>query len=144
YRFDVRDPEGTFELWERPEAPVDPDAVEVRQVEYVSKDGTAVSMFVAHRKGLEPAGNAPTVLYGYGGFGISMLPAFSPTLPQWFEAGGVYAVANLRGGGEYGDAWHEAGMLGRKQDVFDDFIAAAESLVDEGYTRPDRPAIAGR
>jgi prolyl oligopeptidase len=143
YRFDVRDPGGTFELWERPEAPVDPDAVEVKQVEYASKDGTVVTMFVVHRKGLEPAGDAPTILYGYGGFGVSMAPAFSPTLVQWFEAGGVYALPNLRGGGEYGDAWHEAGTLGRKQSVFDDFIAAAEWLIAHGYTRPERLAIAG-
>src|SRR5690606_14050817 len=143
YRFDVRDPEGTFELWERPEAQVAPDSVEVRQVEYASKDGTKVTMFVAHRRGLEPAGDAPTPLYGYGGFGVSELPTFSPTLVQWFEDGGVYAVPNLRGGGEYGDAWHEAGTLGRKQNVFDDFVAAAEWLVANGYTRPERLAIAG-
>ncbi len=143
YRFDVRDPEGTFELWERPEAPVDPDAVVVKQVEYASRDGTKVTMFVVHRQGLEPDGDAPTILYGYGGFGISLAPAFSPSLVQWFEAGGVYAVPNLRGGGEYGDAWHEAGILGRKQSVFDDFVAAAEWLIANGYTRPERLAISG-
>ena len=143
YRFDVRDPEGTFELWERPEAPVDPEAIEVKQVEYASKDGTKVTMFVVHRKGLEPAGDAPTILHGYGGFGVSKLPEFSPTLVQWFQDGGVFAVPNLRGGGEYGDAWHEAGMLGRKQNVFDDFIAAAEWLIANGYTRPERLAIHG-
>lgn len=143
YRFDVSDPEGSFELWERPEAPVDPDAIEVKQVEYASKDGTPVTMFIAHRKGLEPSGDAPTILYGYGGFGVSELPVFSPTLVSWFEDGGVYALPNLRGGGEYGDAWHEAGTLGKKQDVFDDFIAAAQWLIDNGYTRRERLAIAG-
>jgi len=143
YRFDVRDPEGTFELWEQPEAPVDPDSVEVKQVEYTSKDGTAVTMFLAHRKGLEPAGDAPTILTGYGGFGISESPMFMGSLVQWLEAGGVYALPNLRGGGEYGDAWHAAGTLGRKQNVFDDFIAAAEWLFANGYTRPERLAISG-
>lgn len=143
YRFDVRDPEGTFELWEQPEAPVDPDAVEVKQVAYASRDSTTITMFVVHRKGLEPGGDAPTLLTGYGGFGISRIPEFVATLPQWLEAGGVFALPNLRGGGEYGDAWHEAGTLGRKQNVFDDFIAAAEWLVDAGYTRPERLAIYG-
>ncbi len=143
YRFDVRDPGGTFELWERPVAPVDPESIEVKQVEYASKDGTPVTMFIAHRKGLEPGGDAPTILYGYGGFGVSMTPTFSPTLVQWFEDGGVYAVPNLRGGAEYGDSWHEAGTLGQKQNVFDDFIAAAEWLQDNGYTNRERLAIAG-
>lgn len=143
YRFDVRDPQGTFELWERPDAPVDPDTIETKQVEVVSKDGTSVTMFVVHRKGLEPNGNAPTLLSGYGGFGLCETPEFAPTLLQWFAAGGVYALPNLRGGGEYGDAWHEAGMLERKQNVFDDFVAAAEWLVGHGYTRPERLAIAG-
>jgi len=143
YRFDVRDPEGTFTVWERPDAPIDSEAVEVRQVTYASRDGTNVTMFVAHRKGLEPDGNAPTILGGYGGFGVSQLPAFAPTLAPWFEDGGVYALPNLRGGGEYGDAWHEAGMLERKQNVFDDFVAAAEWLFANGVTRPGRLAIAG-
>lgn len=143
YRFDVRDPQGTFELWERPEAPVDPDDIEVKQVEYVSKDGTPVSMFIAHRKGLRATGDAPTILYGYGGFGVSMTPAFSPTLVQWLEDGGVYAVPNLRGGAEYGDSWHEAGTLRHKQNVFDDFIWAAEWLQSNGYTNSERLAIAG-
>jgi len=143
YRFDVRDPEGTFTVWERPDAPIDSEAVEVRQVTYASRDGTNVTMFVAHRKGLEPDGNAPTILGGYGGFGVSQLPAFAPTLAPWFEDGGVYALPNLRGGGEYGDAWHEAGMLERKQNAFDDFITAAEWLFANGVTRPGRLAIAG-
>ena len=143
YRFDVRDPEGTFTVWERPDAPIDPESVEIRQVSYASRDGTAVTMFVAHRKGLEPGGNAPTILSGYGGFGVSQLPTFVATLAPWFEDGGVFALPNLRGGGEYGDAWHEAGMLERKQNVFDDFIAAAEWLFANGVTRPERLAISG-
>ncbi|MFO7544633.1 MAG: prolyl oligopeptidase family serine peptidase [Trueperaceae bacterium] len=143
YRFDVRDPEGTFALWERPDTPIDPWSVEVRQVDYRSHDGTNVTMFLAHRNGLEPNGNAPTILSGYGGFGVTRLPDFVATLAPWFEDGGVYALPNLRGGGEYGDAWHEAGMLERKQNVFDDFVAAAEWLFAKRITRPQRLAIAG-
>ena len=130
-------------LWARPDVPVDPSAIEVKQVWYTSRDGTPVSMFVVHRKGLVLDGNNPTILYGYGGFDIPLTPRFSATLFPWFEQGGVYAVANLRGGGEYGAAWHEAGMLERKQNVFDDFIAAAEWLVENKYTRPARLGIAG-
>ncbi len=143
FRVDLTQPQAEPEVWERPEVPVDPDTVEVRQVWYPSKDGTRVSMFVVHRKGLELDGNRPTILYGYGGFGISMTPSFTATLFPWFEDGGVLAVPNLRGGGEYGDAWHQAGMLDRKQNVFDDFIAAAEWLKANGYTRTDRLAISG-
>ncbi|MEM7480741.1 MAG: prolyl oligopeptidase family serine peptidase [Acidobacteriota bacterium] len=141
YRVDLKS--GERALWARPEIPVDPDAVEVRQVKYRSKDGTMVPMFVVHKKGLKLDGNNPTLLYGYGGFNIAMTPSFTATLFPWFEAGGVYAVANLRGGGELGDEWHRAGMLDRKQNVFDDFIAAAEYLVREGYTRPERLGITG-
>jgi prolyl oligopeptidase len=130
-------------LWARPDVPVNPDDIEVRQVWYKSKDGTPVSMFVIHRKGLELNGRNPTILYGYGGFEVPMTPGFSATLFPWYEAGGVYAVANLRGGGEYGSAWHEAGMLERKQNVFDDFIAAAEWLVEQGYTNSRQLGIAG-
>lgn len=131
------------ELWRRPKVPVDPDSVDVRQVWYTSKDSTRVSMFVIHKKGLKLDGDNPTLLYGYGGFNISMTPRFSATLFPWFEAGGVYAIANLRGGGEYGDAWHKAGQLSKKQNVFDDFYAAAEWLVTKKYTRSGRLAIAG-
>jgi prolyl oligopeptidase len=130
-------------LWERPAVPVDPSIVEVKQVFYPSKDGTKISMFLVHKKGLKLDGNNPTLLYGYGGFDISMTPSFSATLFPWFEAGGVYALANLRGGGEYGDAWHEAGMLARKQNVFDDFIAAAEFLIQHKVTNPSKLAIWG-
>ena len=143
FRVDLRHARARPEVWERPDVPVDPSTVVVRQVWYPSKDGTRVSMFIVHRKGLKLDGARPTILYGYGGFNISMTPSFSATLFPWFEDGGVYAVANLRGGGEYGDAWHEAGMLARKQNVFDDFIAAGEWLQANGYTRRDRLAILG-
>ncbi len=131
------------ELWERPKVPVDPSTVEVKQVFCTSKDGTKVPMFVVHRKGLKLDGTNPTLLYGYGGFNVSSTPSFSATLFPWFEAGGVYALACLRGGGEYGDAWHEAGMLERKQNFFDDFIAAAEWLVAQKYTSAPKLAVAG-
>ncbi len=134
---------GKRELWARPDIPVDPSKIEVKQVWYDSKDGTPISMFVVHKKGLELDGKNPTILYGYGGFDISMTPYFSSTMFPWYENGGVYAVANLRGGGEYGNAWHEAGMLEHKQNVFDDFIAAGEWLIDNGYTNPDQLGIAG-
>ncbi len=130
-------------LWARPDVPVDPGAIEVKQVWYESRDGTPVSMFIVHRKGLKLDGKNPTILYGYGGFNAALTPAFSATLFPWYEGGGVYAVANLRGGGEYGSAWHEAGMLARKQNVFDDFIAAAEWLIGQGYTSAGQLGIAG-
>jgi prolyl oligopeptidase len=130
-------------LWAQPDVPVDPGAIEVKQVWYKSRDGTPVSMFIVHRKGLKLDGKNPTILYGYGGFNATMTPAFSATLFPWYEGGGVYAVANLRGGGEYGSAWHEAGMLERKQNVFDDFIAAAEWLIEQGYTNAGQLGIAG-
>jgi prolyl oligopeptidase len=131
------------ELWERPKVPVDPSIVEVKQVFVTSKDGTKVPMFVVHRKGLKLDGGNPTLLYAYGGFNVSQTPSFGATLFPWFEAGGVYALACLRGGGEYGDAWHEAGMLEKKQNVYDDFIAAAEWLVAQKYTKPARLAVSG-
>ncbi|MEE4143737.1 MAG: prolyl oligopeptidase family serine peptidase [Halieaceae bacterium] len=130
-------------LWARPEVPVDPGAIEVKQVWYQSRDGTPVSMFIVHRKGLKLDGKNPTILYGYGGFNTPLTPGFSATLFPWYEGGGVYAVANLRGGGEYGSAWHTAGMLERKQNVFDDFIAAAQWLIAQGYTNPGQLGIAG-
>ena len=121
----------------------DPARFTVRQVHYPSRDGTRISMFLVHRKGLALDGDNPTVLTGYGGFNISEGPGFVAALPAWLEAGGVYALPNLRGGGEYGEAWHRAGMLGEKQNVFDDFVAAAEWLIAEGYTSPDTLGIWG-
>jgi len=134
---------GERELWASPDVPVDPSTIEVSQVWYDSKDGTPISMFLVHKKGLVLDGKNPTILYGYGGFDISLTPYFSSTMFPWYENGGVYAVANLRGGGEYGNAWHEAGMLEQKQNVFDDFISAGEWLVDNGYTNPNQLGIAG-
>jgi prolyl oligopeptidase len=115
-----------------------------RQVFYTSRDGTRVPMFLTHRRDLVKDGRTPTLLYGYGGFNISLTPVFRPAVLVWLEMGGIYAEANLRGGGEYGEAWHQAGTKLRKQNVFDDFIGAAEYLVGEGYTTPKRIAISGR
>ncbi len=143
FRVDVATPHAQPELWEQPKVPVDPSSVEVEQVWYPSKDGTKISMFLVHKKGLAKNGRVPTLLYGYGGFSISLTPSFSAPRFQWYEAGGLYAVPNLRGGGEYGDAWHDAGILDRKQNVFDDFIAAAEWLIANKYTSPETLAISG-
>src|SRR5205823_8969437 len=120
-----------------------PEDYEVKQVFYTSKDGTKVPMFISYKKGLKLNGQNPALLYGYGGFDISMTPGFSISRLTWMNMGGVYAVANLRGGGEYGEAWHHAGMRDKKQNVFDDFIAAAEFLVREGYAAPRTLAIEG-
>lgn len=141
YRIDLAT--GNSSLWRQVEADIDPNRFEVRQVSYASKDGTPVSMFLVHRVGLERTGNNPTYLTGYGGFNISMTPSFSRSLLLWLERGGVVAVPNIRGGGEYGETWHQAGILASKQNSFDDFIGAAEWLIAEGYTRPDRLAVAG-
>ena len=143
FRVDLAKPSGAPELWEQPAVPVDPATVQVEQVWNPSKDGTKISMFLVHKKGLAKNGNNPTMLWGYGGFNISYTPAFTASLFQWFEAGGLYALPNLRGGGEYGEAWHQAGMLGKKQNTFDDFIAAAEWLIANQYTRIDKLAIRG-
>ncbi|MBS0197995.1 MAG: S9 family peptidase [Planctomycetes bacterium] len=143
FRVDLANPSAEPELWERPAVPVDPRTVEVKQEWYSSKDGTKVSMFIIHKKGLELNGNNPTILYGYGGFKIALTPSFSAPLFSWFEDGGVYVVANLRGGGEYGDAWHDAGRLDRKQNVFDDFAAAAEYLIQRKYTSAKKLAVMG-
>ena len=143
FQIDLAAPATPGKLWAQPSVPVDPATVEVQQVWYPSKDGTEISMFVVHKKGLTKNGNSPTILNGYGGFNVSETPVFSATLFQWFEEGGVFALPNLRGGGEYGDAWHEAGMLARKQNVFDDFIAAADWLIGAGYTNSTRLAVTG-
>ncbi|MCA9655074.1 MAG: S9 family peptidase [Myxococcales bacterium] len=137
---DLRD--GSLRTWETIEVPVDPHLV-LERTTVQSKDGTAVSMFVLHRDDLQLDGDNPTLLTGYGGFGVSLTPGFSPTAALWAELGGVWAMPNLRGGGEYGEAWHDAGRRANKQNTFDDFIAAAEHLVAEGYTRPGRLAIRG-
>jgi prolyl oligopeptidase len=131
------------ELWRATEVDFDPALYTVKQVFYQSKDGTIVPMSIAHRKDLERTGDLPTLLYGYGGFSIPLMPSFSASRLAWMEMGGVLAVANLRGGGEYGRAWHQAGTKLDKQNVFDDFIAAAEWLVRNGYTNPDKLAIQG-
>lgn len=120
-----------------------PDDYVEKQVWYNSKDGTPISMFIVHKKELEMDGKNPTLLYGYGGFNISMGPSFSTSNLILLEKGGVYAMPNLRGGGEYGEEWHQQGMLELKQNVFDDFIAAAEYLISEGYTSSDKLAISG-
>jgi len=134
---------GRTEVLRVPDVPFDPDAFQTTQVFATSKDGTRVPMFVTCRKGLDPTGDHRVYLYGYGGFDIPLTPGFSPAAIAWMEAGGIYVVANLRGGGEYGEAWHLAGTRTNKQNVFDDFIACAEWLVSEGWTRPGRIAIAG-
>ncbi len=136
-------PSKSPELWERPDVPVDPSKVEVKQVWYTSKDGTKVSMFIVSKKGLKLDGKNPTILYGYGGFNIPMTPGFSAPLFSWYEDGGIYAVANLRGGGEYGDSWHEQGKLNRKQNVFNDMISAGEYLCNNKYTNRDKLACLG-
>jgi len=141
YRYDMMT--GESRLIRRSEVKFNPDDYEVKQVFYQSKDGARVPMFISHKKGLKLDGANPTLLYGYGGFNISLTPVFSVGRLMWMEMGGVYAVANLRGGGEYGKPWHEAGRLLKKQNVFDDFIAAAEWLIANRYTRPDKLAIQG-
>jgi len=140
YRYDART--GATSVWEKPEAAFAPDAFSVEQRFYASKDGTRVPMFLVRKKG--QTGPAPTLLYGYGGFNISVLPAFSPANLAWVDKGGVLAVANLRGGGEYGKAWHDGGRLANKQNVFDDFIAAGEYLIREGITGKSQLAVYGR
>ena len=134
---------GTSSVFKAPTIDFDPSGYETEQVFYRSKDGTRVPMFLTHRRGMARDGSHPTYLYGYGGFNISLPPAFSASILVWLERGGVYAVPNLRGGGEYGEEWHQAGMHEKKQNVFDDFIAAAEYLVAQRYTTPARLAIGG-
>lgn len=141
YRYDGTSGD-THVVW-APTVPFAPDEFETKQVFFRSKDGTRVPMFLTHRRGLVLDGSHAVYLGGYGGFNISLTPAFSPGVVAWLEMGGVWAVANLRGGGEYGETWHAAGMLEHKQNVFDDFIAAAEYLVAQGYTTPARLAIGG-
>jgi prolyl oligopeptidase len=141
YQYDVARSERT--VFARESAPVQPENFTVEQVWYPSKDGTRVPMFLMYRKGLQRNGTSPTYLTGYGGFTSSMLPSFSSRAISWAEQGGIYAVANLRGGGEFGESWHRAGMLDRKQTTFDDFIAAGEFLIRERYTSSQHLGIAG-
>jgi prolyl oligopeptidase len=142
YRYDILSGEST--LFRKLDYPVDLQQFVSKQVFYKSKDGTLIPMFIMHKKGIELNGNNPTLLYAYGGFNISLTPSFSPSNIVFIENGGIYCVANLRGGGEYGEKWHQAGMLTNKQNVFDDFIAAAEYLIAEKYTNPQKLAISGR
>jgi prolyl oligopeptidase len=141
YRYDAA--QGKSTVFRQPQVAFDPAQFETRQVFYTSKDGTRVPMFIVTRKGIALDGSHPTILYGYGGFNLSQTPGFAVSTIVWLERGGVYAVANLRGGGEYGTAWHEAGMLDRKQNVFDDYFAAAQWLIDHRYTSPQKLAIRG-
>jgi prolyl oligopeptidase len=141
FRYDVAT--GAQTVWKAPRLEFDPARYETRQVWYTSRDGTRVPMFLTMRRGLPQDGNNPVYLTGYGGFNISILPGFGVTNLVWLEMGGILAVPNLRGGAEFGEEWHGAGMLERKQNVFDDFIGAAEYLVQERWTRPARLAIAG-
>jgi prolyl oligopeptidase len=141
YRYDIA--KGTREVWARENVPIASDHFEVKQVKYASKDGTVIPMFLVHRKDIVLDGSSPALLTGYGGFNLSQTPGFSARAALWVEHGGVYALPNLRGGGEFGEDWHKAGMLAKKQNVFDDFIGAAEWLIKNGYTSPSRLAIAG-
>ena len=134
---------GEQSVFKQPETAFNPDDYVVEQVFYQSKDGTRVPMFITRRKDLDMAQPHPTLLYGYGGFNVSLTPGFSITRLQWVDMGGIYVVANIRGGGEYGKAWHNAGRLQNKQNVFDDFIAAAEHLIDNGVTTSDQLAVYG-
>ena len=141
YKMDIAS--GESELWSMPEVAFNPEDFVAKQEWYESKDGTRVPMFVVHKKGLSLDGANPTLLYAYGGFNISLTPSFSASNIAFLERGGVYAMPNLRGGGEFGEAWHKAGMLLQKQNVFDDFFAAGDYLVAQGYTSHDKLAIAG-
>ncbi len=142
YRVELSDVKSA--LWAKVDAPsIDPSAYDVQQVWYTSKDGTKVPMFVVNKKGIEKNGKNPTLLTGYGGFNISLKPTFNRSMYLWMEHGGIYAVANLRGGSEFGEDWHRAGMLEKKQNVFDDFIAAGEYLISQKYTDKDHLAIQG-
>jgi len=135
---------GEVSAFKQPKVAFDPDAFTVSQVFYPSADGTSVPMFIAHKKGIKPTGDNPTYLYGYGGFNIPLTPSFSVPNLVWMEMGGVFAMPNLRGGGEFGESWHQAGTKLNKQNVFDDFIAAAEYLIAQGWTTPEHLAIGGR
>ncbi len=142
YRYDVGT--GASTVWRQPKLSFDPQGYETTQVFYPSKDGTKVPMFLSQKKGVKRDGSTPTLLYGYGGFNVSLTPKFDPAVLAWLEMGGLYAQPNLRGGGEYGESWHRSGTKLKKQNVFDDFIAAAEWLISSGYTSKSKLAISGR
>lgn len=141
YSYDPKS--GESEVYAKPKVDFNPDDYVSQQVFYTSKDGTKIPMIITHKKGLKPNRQTPTMLYGYGGFNVSLTPSFSIANAVWMENGGIYAVPNLRGGGEYGKKWHDAGTKMQKQNVFDDFIAAAEYLISNGYTSPDYLAVFG-
>ncbi|MDW8289018.1 MAG: prolyl oligopeptidase family serine peptidase, partial [Flammeovirgaceae bacterium] len=141
FKYDIA--KGTSTLFKKTEVRINPEDYEVKQVFYPSKDGTKIPMFIVHKKGLVLDGKRPTYLYGYGGFNISLTPSFNVSRFILLENDGVFAMANLRGGGEYGEEWHKSGMLYKKQNVFDDFIAAAQYLIDNQYTNKEKLAIAG-
>ena len=134
---------GVSKVYRAPKVPFDPSTLEVNQVFYRAKDHTRIPMYLVHKKGLKRDGTNPTLLSGYGGFGVSAVPYFDPARLVWLERGGVYAIANIRGGGEYGEEWHQQGIREHKQTVFDDFIAAAAWLIAERYTATPRLAIEG-
>lgn len=141
FSFDVKT--GKSELYKKAGIQFDPSQYESKQVFYVTPDGTRIPMMITHKKGIKNDGNNPVMLYGYGGFNISLTPSFSTAMVAWLDAGGIYAVPNLRGGGEYGKHWHDAGTKMQKQNVFNDFIAAAEYLISEKYTNPSKLCISG-
>src|SRR5690606_35469542 len=141
FKYDIAS--GESELYKASGVDFDPTQYESKQVFYTSKDGTKVPMIITHKKGLKLDGTNPTMLYGYGGFNISLTPSFSISNALWMENGGIYAVPNLRGGGEYGKDWHNAGTKMQKQNVFDDFISAAHYLIEKNYTSSDYLAIRG-
>lgn len=141
YKYDINS--GKSEVFFQPKLKFNPEDFESKQVFYTSKDGAKIPMFIVHKKGLKIDGNNPTMLYAYGGFNVSLTPSFSVSIIPLLENNGIYALANLRGGGEYGEEWHQAGMLTKKQNVFDDFIAAAEYLIKEKYTNSKKLAISG-
>jgi prolyl oligopeptidase len=141
YRYEIAT--GKTTIWRRPKLTFDPSQYETTQAFFNSKDGTRIPIFLSHKRGLKRDGNNPTLLYGYGGFNVSLTPSFSPAALVWMEMGGIYAIPNLRGGGEYGESWHQAGTKLNKQNVFDDFIAAAEWLIAGKFTSPAKLAISG-
>ena len=141
YRYDAT--QNTYKVFKEPKTHFDPSNYESTQIFATSKDGTKIPMFVVHRKGIKLNGDHPTLLYAYGGFNISLRPSYSPATITWLDMGGIYVMANLRGGGEYGEEWHQAGMKLKKQNVFDDFFACAQHLITQNYTNSKRLAISG-